>query len=163
MKYSTIKASSHYKNDNACCTVVASSVAFNQDFKQTQDYYSSQGRRRGQGLNHISSIMIMRRYADKVGGNVEMLNPKTITGCKTLTVGNSIKYLDRTKNYIMFSRGHAIGVKNGIVEDWSKGSKRPIKEIYCITPPNHKEVLQPVKVETVGSALAELTNLMNQF
>jgi hypothetical protein len=57
-----------------------------------------------------------------------------------MTVNNSSKYLDKDKNYIMFSSGHAIGVKNGIVEDWSRGSKRPIRELYCVTPPVGQEV-----------------------
>ena len=46
MLFSEIKNCTEYETDRACCTVVASSVAFNQDFTHTQEYYNSNGRRR---------------------------------------------------------------------------------------------------------------------
>jgi len=165
MLYKDIKETNQYKRDTNCCTVVASSVAFNQKFEHTQNYYSTNGRRRGRGLDHWTSIRLINKYAVQVGGSVEVINPKTLTGGATMTVNNSKKYLDKTKNYIMFSRGHAIGVKNGVVEDWSKGTKRPIRELYCITPPKGfgsylptEEVLQPRKLMSALDQALELLN-----
>jgi hypothetical protein len=144
MLFSEIKNCTEYETDRACCTVVASSVAFNQDFTHTQEYYNSNGRRRNHALENGLSYRLIKTYARKVGGKVERLYPKDITGGATLTVGNSKKYLNKTQNYIMFSSGHAIGVKNGVVQDWSAGSKRPVKVVFAITPPLVKEVIQAI-------------------
>ena len=138
MLFDEIKNCIEYETDRACCTVVASSVAFNQDFTHTQNFYNNNGRQKNRGLEDRLCLKLLKEYAIEVGGMVKTLDPKEITGGATLTVGNSIKYLNKSKNYVMFSSGHAIGVSNGEVQDWSAKSKRPVKKIYCITPPQEK-------------------------
>lgn len=49
MNYKTIKKSKEYLNDRNCCTVVASSIAFDVPFKKMQDLFFKHGRKRNKG------------------------------------------------------------------------------------------------------------------
>jgi len=46
-------------------------------------------------------------------------------------------------------RGHVLALKNGIVEDWTKGRKHYIKELY--------------KIEKTGKIVKSSQNFFNQF
>lgn len=56
MNYKTIKKSKEYLNDKNCCTVVASSIAFDVPFKKMQDLFFKHGRKRNRGY-WMSSII----------------------------------------------------------------------------------------------------------
>ena len=49
----------------------------------------------------------------------------------SITVNNCASYLGKG-TYILGVSRHVLALKNGIVEDWSKGSKRRVEKIYKI-------------------------------
>lgn len=139
--YEQIKNTNTYQTDNNSCTVVASAIAFNTDYKEMTEYYRANGRRRGRGIQHTHAVKLVVRLSEEKGLEYKRMNKTDIvhlTRGKTMTVNNCTKYLDSSKNYVMFSRGHAIGVRQGKVEDWTKGSKRPVVEMIEITPKQEK-------------------------
>ena len=168
--YDTIKTTDTYHNDHNQCTVIASSLAFDVDYKEMTDYYSKQGRRKGKGVQHHKSVAIVKGLAKIKGYDYKRLDTTAIariTKGKTMTVNNSEKYLRKDKTYVLFTAtarsGHALAMVNGIVEDHTRGRKHKIHTVIELTPPKDK-VLQPVKVEEeVSTALSELTELMLKF
>jgi len=139
--YNSIKQTQAYKQDNNSCTVIASALAFDTDYTEMTDYYAGWGRRRGKGVTHSLSVDIVKTLAKAKGykyKRMQKLEIVKLTKGKTMTVGNSKKYLDKNKNYVIFSAGHAIGAVGGIVDDFTKTSKRPIHTIIELTPPNIK-------------------------
>ena len=67
MDYKTIENSTAYKLDKNCCTVVASSIAFNVPFEEMQTYFFKHGRKRNKGYWMRSIIKeIAKDYGYKV-------------------------------------------------------------------------------------------------
>lgn len=160
MNYSEIKKTNEYKNDRDCCTVVASSVAFNLPFKKVQKFYDNHGRKRNKGYRYWDTAIIdlakkegyeLERYCifytakgwalvktDLKGlYNKELYQVKTYLNSKhSINVSNWKKFLNPDNTYIFEFNGsicHVAGVKNGKVEDWTNGRKYAIKEVFKIT------------------------------
>ena len=77
-----------------------------------------------------------------------------------MTVGNCTNYLNPRKRYIVFVREHAVGVKNGIVHDFTQGSKRRVIDLFEVTDTKSRAESKPVeKVFKMGGFGAVLDNL----
>ena len=161
--FKTIKNTIEYQNDNGCCAVVAHAVAFDTDIKTIQSYYDKRGRKRNRGTANTTITIALRDMARERGHEIKVLFPgdiKRITRGATMTVNNCTRYLDKNKNYVMLTRGHAVGVSGGRVEDWSAGSKRPVKMLYELTPPKRE---QEEKQEEKVNKLTNLENYLNNL
>ena len=162
--YNSIKETQAYKQDNNSCTVVASALAFDTDYTEMTSYYASKGRRAGRGVAHSLSVDIVKTLAKAKGykyKRMQKLEIIKLTKGKTMTVGNSKKYLDKSKNYVIFSAGHAIGAVGGVVDDFTKTSKRPIHTIIELTPPKNKvATLQNIREADITDLLAQATQLL---
>lgn len=159
--YKEIEASKEYKADNNCCCIVASSIIFNSPFKDMQDFYHLKGRRYRSGTRPTVAyecIELLAKNSLRKYKRMEKREILKITSGKTMTVNNCNQYLDENKDYVLFSTNHAIAVKDGKVEDFTKGRRNRIISMYEIE--NKNKVLQPVKVETVSETLSNLTELM---
>jgi hypothetical protein len=159
MKYSEITKTKEYKEDRGCCTVVATSVAFDKPFKEIQDYFFTQGRKKNQGFAFESALYKLgkkynfniKKYSiaysekglffyqsntDKPRYPSYSHNPKFyIKSERSLTVGNWKKYLNPNKTYILGFQGsicHVGAVKNGSVEDWTDGRRYVVSYYYEI-------------------------------
>ena len=155
MNYSEIAKTTEYKQDKNCCTVVASSIAFDVPFPEMQKIYFDHGRKRNRGY-HMGKIIY--ELAEKFGYVVtgyelkkkysHSVNPyrSKLIGCEysnsknceillksksQLTVNNFRKYLP-AKNYILGTRDHVLAVKNGAVNDWTENRKHRINRIFVI-------------------------------
>ncbi len=157
MDYKTIENLTAYKSDRNCCTVVASSIAFDVPFEEMQTYFFKHGRQRNKGYWMRKIIKdIAKDYGYKVTTfakkkkyyydkssyfyNTET-NEKTLENCP-ITVNNCTSYLDKGI-YILGVSRHVLALKNGIVEDWTKGRKHRINKIY--------------KIEKIGKKVKPLT------
>jgi hypothetical protein len=160
MDLKTIQETREYLSDKGCCALVATAVAFDIGFKESQQYYDNAGRRRRTG----TSILQINRVVDKLklsqAVNVEQEKPSIYTNGKTMTAGNCIKYLDDNCNYIALTSGHALGIREGKVEDWTEGRRHRITKLYKVT---RRQVSQPVKVTSTSDVLNELNELMSKF
>ena len=76
-----------------------------------------------------------------------------------MTVNNCMQYLNPKKRYILYTTNHAVGVKNGIVHDWSHGKKKPVADLIEITCNDDSEVKRVEKVFKMGGFGAILDNL----
>ena len=149
MDYKTIENSTAYKLDKNCCTVVASSIAFNVPFEEMQTYFFKHGRKRNKGYwmrkiikeiakdygYKITTFKKKRFYnSHKLKSENYFWNPETnekMLKNASITVNNCASYLGKG-TYILGVSRHVLALKNGIVEDWSKGSKRRVEKIYKI-------------------------------
>jgi hypothetical protein len=144
MDLETIQETREYLSDKGCCALVATAVAFDIDFKESQQYYDNAGRRRRTG----TSILQINRVVDKLklsqDVNVEQEKPSIYTKGKTMTAGNCIKYLDDDCNYIALTSGHALGIREGKVEDWTAGRRHHITKLYKVTRRNKVQTVQSI-------------------
>lgn len=185
MNIKEIEKTTEFKNDNNQCTIVASSVAFNMDYKKVHKFYMSNGRKKNRGLLPFHTERIMQELAKTEGYKITLFRPtyngdirKWVSGShdysrdyryyrpkfipdnkeqlciidKNITPNNQSDYLP-ADNYILGVRGHVIGVKNGIVNDWTEGRKHQVKRIYRIEKTGKK-----VKHQTFSDCFDELMN-----
>jgi len=147
MNYSTLKDNTNL--DNNSCTVIASSLAFNQPYDEMLKHYDRQGRRRGRGVAPLETRRINMDLALKFNYEASVTtreNVRTWTIRKhgargaTMTVGNCNKYLRADRNYILGVRGHSVAMVNGSIEDHTAGRKNRIISIIELKPPVGKEV-----------------------
>ena len=167
-KYKKLKADSNINNDRACCTVLAGCVAFDLSYEQGYRLLERHGgRRKSDGLNTrdcwtgYNAINKFLGLKDRFKIEwIDRLDIKRMTGGKTMTVGNCTNYLNPRKRYIVFVREHAVGVKNGIVHDFTQGSKRRVIDLIEVTDTKSRAESKPVeKVFKMGGFGAVLDNL----
>lgn len=148
MNYSEIAKTQEYNSDRNCCTVVASSIAFNVPFDEMQNYFFQHGRKRNKGYNMYKIVPeIAKDYGYKAekfhkvpNGYYNSETKETILPSISLTVKNCTKYLTKG-TFILGVREHVLAVKNGKVEDWTRGRKHRVKYIYKITKTNNVKSL----------------------
>tara|TARA_R110002020_G_scaffold73987_2_gene189670 strand:- start:910 stop:1389 length:480 start_codon:yes stop_codon:yes gene_type:complete len=154
MKYEDIKKSKAYLNDKGCCTVVASAIAFNVPFERMQEVFKvAIGRRKNSGVRFTYFVdKLAKTYGYKVESFQSCNNFGTLSNNikkvtkSALTVATAEKALT-SGNYILSMSGHVASLKNGIVEDWSRGSKRRIKKIYKFTKIKKSKVVKKSKFD----------------
>jgi len=67
MKYKDIKKTKEFKEDDNCCTVVASSIAFDIPFAEMQEEYFKLGRKRFRGFHFSKHIFdLAKKYNFKI-------------------------------------------------------------------------------------------------
>ena len=190
MNINEIQNTKEFKGDRNQCTVVASSVAFDIDYKKVHSFYLNNGRKKNRGLLPYHTERLINLLAKYEGYKVDVFRPKFITGnirkwvlgenlyhtwangkavrkgfreFKTnaetlftigrhLTPNNQSSFLPKG-NYIMGVSGHVIGIKNGIVNDWTVGRKHRAKVIYRIQKTGEK-----VKRQTFSDAFDDWMN-----
>ena len=168
MNYSEIKKSDEYLEDKNCCTVVASAVAFDMTFQESQKFYDEHGRKRNKGYVDWDGAIIdlaklkgyeLERYCIRYtakgwalvrtsltgGYDKELHEIKTyLNSKKSINVSNWKTFLPVDDTYIFEFNGgicHVAGVKNGKVEDWTNGRKYAINEIFKITKKENVKIL----------------------
>ena len=157
MNLATIQDTREYLSDKGCCALVATAVAFDIDFKESQQWYDRAGRRRRRGTTVRQITTVVNKLKISKGVNVEQELPSIYTNGKTMTAGNCIKYLDNNCNYIALTSGHALGIREGKVEDWTAGRRHRITKLYKVTPRQNKVQT----VQSIDELLASADVLIN--
>jgi len=168
MDYKEIEKELENIDDTNNCTVISASVAFDLPYKQVSDFYFLNGRKRNKGLLSEETDKMIKKLAKKEGFKVTKYYPHQedivahVSGSYTnykksstrhwitkdgddflctsfghMTAKNAETYLPKG-NYILGVRGHVIGVKNGVVQDWTKGRKHYINRIWKVSKINKK-------------------------
>tara|TARA_R100000656_G_scaffold35094_1_gene30072 strand:+ start:651 stop:1187 length:537 start_codon:yes stop_codon:yes gene_type:complete len=164
-KYKKLVADSNANNDGNSCTVLAGCVAFDLSYEQSYKLLERfGGRKKNDGLttpncwkgySAINKFLGLKdRYQIKKFTRREI---RVLADDKTMTINNCTNYLNPRKSYIVFVSRHAVGVKNGIVHDWSQGTKRPVIDLFEVTDTESELVAEPVqKVFKMGGFSAVL-------
>lgn len=166
--YKKLYKDSKDNNDNNSCTVLAGCVAFdltytkgNKLMTQYADRVTGRGLYRKDSIRGYKAINRFLNTPNKF--NIKVFDTRDIkskfTDGKTMTVNNCMEYLNPKKRYILYTTNHAIGVKNGIVHDWTHGSKRRIQDIVEVTCNDEVQVKPKQKVFKMGGFGAILDNL----
>ena len=158
-RYIELSRDSKDNNDKDSCTVLAGCVAFDLTYTKGNKLMTQYANRvKGRGLRLHDSIRGYKainifldtpnkfefRFFDR-----RKIKDKFTDGA-TMTVNNCMNYLSPKKRYILYTTDHAIGVKNGIVHDWTHGSKRRISHIVEVTCNDDIEVKPKQKVFKMG-------------
>ena len=166
--YKQLHQDSKDNNDNNSCTVLAGCVAFdltytkgNKLMTQYADRITGRGLYRKDSIRGYKAINRFLNTPNKF--NIKVFDTRDIkskfTNGKTMTVNNCMEYLNPKKRYILYTTDHAIVVKNGIVHDWSQGSKRRITHLIEVTCNDEVQVKPKEKVFKMGGFGAILDNL----
>ena len=124
-----------YDGDKNCCTVIATAVAFEQPFKEVQSYFFKLGRKRNRGFaiyNYMNEICKKYKYKHEIITLYDKDEVREIFGVG-LTPNNVADYLDLS-TYLIGVNEHIFTLKNGIVEDWTKGRKHQVETIIRVEP-----------------------------
>tara|TARA_R100000908_G_C3735292_1_gene133410 strand:- start:658 stop:1173 length:516 start_codon:yes stop_codon:yes gene_type:complete len=166
--YKQLHQDSKDNNDNNSCTVLAGCVAFDLTYtkgNKLMTQYADRTHRRGlYRRDSIRGYKAINRFLNTPNKfNIKVFDTRDIkskfTDGKTMTVNNCMEYLNPKKRYILYTTNHAIGVKNGIVHDWTHGSKRRIQDIVEVTCNDEVQVKPKEKVFKMGGFGAILDNL----
>lgn len=129
-----------YDNDNNCCTVIATAIAFNQPFEKVQkDFFQKGYRKKGKGFYFFDHVeKISKDYGFKIewiADNYEEYSQNTVksTFNKGLTPKTVADYLD-LNTYFVGTKGHVFALKGGIVEDWTRNRKHYVQRIVRVEP-----------------------------
>ena len=152
-RYNKLYADSKVNKDKGSCTVLAGCVAFDLDYEQGYRLLEKHAHRvKGRGLrtsdcwvgyNAINKFLgLKNRYQIRKYTKREI---RVLADGKTMTVNNCTNYLNPRKSYIVFIKDHAVGVKNGIVHDWSQGTKCPLVGLFEVTDTESKAEVKPVE------------------
>ena len=160
--YKQLHQDSKDNKDTNSCTVLAGCVAFDLTYtkgNKLMTQYANRVKRRGLRLHDsIRGYKAINKFLDtpnkfslEVFGTMGTKNIKDrFTDGATMTVNNCMEYLNPKKRYILYTTDHAVGVKNGIVHDWSHGSKRRIRHIVEATCNDEVQVKPKQKVFKMG-------------
>ena len=130
-------------NESNDCSVIAIAVATGLDYDTCHAALAKQGRRRGQGAYTIQMIKAVndlgfemtwdyniednarKELSEKYNVNNKWFSPHVVKKyeLESLKVGGQI----------WMTRGHAIGVMDGIVNDWTEEKLRKVNAIFRVT------------------------------
>lgn len=147
IKYQDIRNDLDYINDRGSCTVVATAIACQVPFLEAQKCLARLGRRKNQGfcyIKHFRSIASKFNYvADcyvpmRMRGGIihftnkkgEKITKKPLKRVTSLTINNAPKVLPEVGTFILNVNGHVATLKDGIIEDWSRGRKYSVYAVY---------------------------------
>ena len=138
MDYKQIIKTSEYKNDRNCCTVIACSVVMDLEFSMVHKEFMENGRVKNEGMYDMDWLPITEKIAKKNGYKCTMFsyrknykayisedNELLCMSGKQLTIDNYNDFLPRG-NYIFGYRGHVLGARDSIIEDWNVKNNRTI-------------------------------------
>jgi len=146
IRYKDIQDDMNYISDRGSCTVVATAIACQVPFLEAQKCLSKLGRRKNHGfpfIKHFRSIASNFNYiADcytpiTVNGIIHYRNRKglkitnkPLNRLTSLTINNAPKLLPEIGTFVLNVDGHVATLRDGIIEDWSRGSKRQVYALY---------------------------------
>ena len=128
------------------CSVVAVAIACNVPYSHAHEAVKECGRENRHSCNHKKwskaiellggnikeKVFCVRGYRDVKRLHNSLEGWLVQENKKTATVGNIEKTLDPNKRYILKVKGHALAMVNGRVEDFTRGSRRPVILYYEI-------------------------------
>jgi len=168
-RYTQLRTDSTNNGDKGSCTVLAGCVAFDLTYQQGYSLLERHANRsKGRGLQRNTCVRAYEKINEFLGvdGKFSLRTydqtelRRTFTNGATMTVNNCTTYLNPKKRYIIFVSRHAVGVKDGIVHDWSQGRKKPVEDIVeVICNDDYVETKPKSKVFKRGGFASVLANL----
>ena len=117
------------------CTVKAVAASAEISYSEAHALLKRNGRTNRNGMYHHQYVSAVK---DDLGREIitmgfkEMKSLAETIGCKSLTMNNVVKVLDKNKNYLVNMHGHVVGVVRGEMADWAKGRKFKVISIIEI-------------------------------
>lgn len=122
------------------CTVIALSVVTGISYEEAHAVMASFGRKPGKAARGVDNAVrsqgfdlkrvdiksIIAKYPlphRKVLKNFTTHHPRRFPGC-----------IDKSKVYLAHTRGHVLGIKDGVVHDWSINKSLRVYALYEVTP-----------------------------
>jgi hypothetical protein len=151
MDYQEIKSYLEDHKDRNCCTVVASSIAFNVPFPEMQNYFFiHMGRKMHRGIRF--GLKQANKVAKNYGYQLKDICMSDFKVQGKLTPNNCVKHLGKG-TYILGCRGHVLAFKDGVVQDWTKGRRHHINRIWKVEK----------STKNVKSSQKSISDLIKEF
>tara|TARA_R100000687_G_C6390565_1_gene137080 strand:+ start:230 stop:757 length:528 start_codon:yes stop_codon:yes gene_type:complete len=155
--------------DTNSCTVLSSCVALDLTYQQGYNFLERfAGRIKRKGCYRFDLFKIYPKINEylNVKGKFEFKHydqtelRRKFTRGETMTVNNCTQFLNPKKRYIIYVTHHAVGVKNNVVHDWTRGSKKRVQDVLEVTCKDEYEEVKPKsKTFKAGGFASVLANL----
>lgn len=127
MKYQFIESNPRPRelNESNDCTVRATAIALDKDYKEVHSYYASKGRKPRRGCVIATVKAVCSELAENFSPMQYIHEP---------TVSQFIRE-NPTGHWVVIKRGHAFAIKNGVVYDMHKscaGAKSRVKFAFKV-------------------------------
>ena len=138
--------------DDRYCGVLAVVKLSGKDYDSIYHAFTKVGRKHGQGVYDTQIMRVLEALGMRIEYAWRFWKPFAGTNTKerefilpsnpytteifwvkrAMTVRNLEKWkgLDKKRKYLGLTRNHAFAVCNGIVDDWSRTSRRVVEELY---------------------------------
>ena len=127
MNYKSISAYAKAKGHTRYCSPLAVALTTGVDFDTVHELLVSEGYRKG--INNTTDAKGTTEVIPLLGFNVDRIDiPEGVKTAITLSKG-----LPAKGKYLICYRGHVGAYIDGELEDWTKGKRKRVKEIYHIT------------------------------
>jgi len=123
--FQTLLADAERHKDNRCCAPIAVAVLTGNKFRTVQNWFSKLGRRIGRGTPRWMTYQVLKNNGYELRRCEKM--EKRFRTVRTLE-----RNVSKRANLLVFTRGHALAIKNGKVQDWTKGRLNRIQKIYIV-------------------------------
>ncbi len=129
--YEACVAESEKHNEDNDCSVKAVAIAARVPYDLAHKALAMFGRKHRQGASTGSiAAAFMSIKAKMVSVDYEMIRKRN--GGRTLTVNNIVPHLNKSRHYILYTAGHVVAVKKGVVQDWTEGRRHRVISIHEI-------------------------------
>lgn len=129
MKFKDIQQTKEWQTDWNQCTLVASSVAFNIDYKKIHQFYLDNGRQKNKGLLPFHTERIIRKLAKTEGYKVTLFKP-------------IIKEGSNIRKWVSGSNDYSQGIR--IVADFKPDNKEKLCVVDRHITPNNQDQVLPI-------------------
>ena len=135
INYKDCDAVSDRFGESGDCTVKALAIAGQMPYKKAHAHLAKHGRkpRKGMTLEPLKQAYIDAGL---------MLTP---VRTQAKTINQFEQMADKTKVYLVLTRGHIVAVRHGVVQDWTKGRRHQPKLVWVVTRKQSKNAERKAK------------------
>jgi ABC-type bacteriocin/lantibiotic exporter with double-glycine peptidase domain len=117
------------------CTVKALAIAGQMPYKKAHAHLAEHGRKPRKGM----TLNPLKEAYEKAG----LVLKQVMTGART--INQFEQRADKTKVYLVLTRGHIVAVRHGVVQDWTKGRRHQPKLVWEVTRKQSKNAERKAK------------------
>lgn len=133
--FKSCEAVSDRFGESGDCTVKALAIAGQMPYKKAHAHLKSYGRMKHKGMS-LGGVQIAYK-----GAGLEL----TPVDTEAKTINQFEQMADKTKVYLVLTRGHIVAVRHGVVQDWTKGRRHQPKLVWEVTRKQSKNAERKAK------------------
>lgn len=117
-------AESQSLNETNDCSVQAIALATDTPYKVVHDLFGQVGRRRCRGTWRFQQLAVLEKLGFEYKSEIHRFKARTITTLERELPSRGI--------FIVYTRGHMLCCRGGMVLDWTQGRRHRILEVHRV-------------------------------